>query len=144
MNGFLAFLSVFNVIGLVAFSFGQFGNGKVKKNTDEIAAANTAIDVLTKSNITLKESLAEEKALRLKDHDELIGLKKDLEHSKSDNEKLMATLELRNPEMTTFMQLLTTTSAQASEYMKTTSENLKAINQFMVKIDGQLLVLTKH
>ncbi len=119
----VAVLTVVNICGLIAFTVGQFRNGKVKSNSDEIATANTTIGLLKSSLDVMEKNLAEEKSLRLQDHDELVRVQEQLKHSKEKNGELMAILQNRNPELESLLKLLQTSVDKLNNFLEKQTTN---------------------
>lgn len=79
-------------IGAMAFAIGQFFGGKTTSKDAGLQAALNTIEAL-KENISI---LIEEQK---KNHDDIIGLKKDLEYTRAENDRLTKIIENRNPEL---------------------------------------------
>ena len=118
-------------IGVVAFALAQWANGKTKKKGDRMEDANNTIDLLNK-RITAQESrIGELETANVAQRDEITRLDERVKLYRE-------VLQNRNPEMVEFMRVMEQHAVQSAEYMKATSDNLRAINVLMEKLNAHL------
>lgn len=142
LNIFGGFAGIGVLAVCIGFAYTQFRSGANKAKDDLVETLKESLEVekdkvkmLTEEKNTLIVSYQQQLNVMNEKIGKLQGL---YEASEKRNKEYLEILQGRSPEQTQFMQLMTTTSRDATIYMRDTSAILQDIKKFMGSMNNAI------